>query len=145
MGIAVSVSQTFLPNNCPEAHKRELKDLQLQCERWLKLPNVRQIQQERVEARLPGTCDWIWSNATFTNWKAFTSSWATIVVEEAIEDLLSRVKLGISEKLRVEPGAFNFHDHAAHADFNVEVGRLLHRLTGKTLSMAIARRYIWKL
>ncbi|KAK1252063.1 LOW QUALITY PROTEIN: hypothetical protein MKX08_003250 [Trichoderma sp. CBMAI-0020] len=55
-----------------EARKKELKDLQMECERWLKPPNVRQIQQERIEARHPRTCDWIWSNTTFTNWKALT-------------------------------------------------------------------------
>ncbi|UKZ61288.1 uncharacterized protein TrAtP1_002554 [Trichoderma atroviride] len=44
----------------------------MECEKWLKAPNVRQIQQDRIEARHPGTCDWIWSNTTFTNWKALT-------------------------------------------------------------------------
>ncbi|KAK4085591.1 uncharacterized protein Triagg1_581 [Trichoderma aggressivum f. europaeum] len=56
-----------------EARKRDLNDQQIRCERWLNPPNVRQIHQERVEARLAGTCDWIWSHTTFINWKSLST------------------------------------------------------------------------
>ncbi|KAM6484184.1 hypothetical protein HDV62DRAFT_314970 [Trichoderma sp. SZMC 28011] len=62
----------LLRNAENEARKRDLNDLQIQCERWLNPPNVRQIYQERVNARLAGTCDWIWSHTTFTNWESLS-------------------------------------------------------------------------
>jgi tetratricopeptide (TPR) repeat protein len=45
----------------------------MQFEAWLKPPNVRETQQDQARRRLPGTCDWIWSNPTFLRWNDSSS------------------------------------------------------------------------
>ncbi|CAG8397092.1 unnamed protein product [Penicillium salamii] len=51
-----------------ENRQKQEQDLQIQFEKWLKLPNVRENQQDQARKRLTGTCDWIWSNPMFLNW-----------------------------------------------------------------------------
>jgi tetratricopeptide (TPR) repeat protein len=42
--------------------------MKIQLDGWLKPSNVRAIHQSQVQARLPGTCNWIWQNSTFKQW-----------------------------------------------------------------------------
>lgn len=52
--------------------------------------------------------------------------------------LRSRVKLGIDKQLSVEPRSLNLDHHAAHADFDLELGHGLHCLSVGTLSVFAA-------
>ena len=51
-----------------EACQRQHEELRLQCERWLKPANVKDIHIYQVRAKLDGTCDWIASNDIFERW-----------------------------------------------------------------------------
>ena len=51
-----------------EACQRQHEELRLQCERWLKPANVKDIHLYQVRAKLDGTCDWIASNDIFERW-----------------------------------------------------------------------------
>ena len=51
-----------------EACQRQHEELRLQCERWLKPANVKDIHFYQVRAKLDGTCDWIASNDVFERW-----------------------------------------------------------------------------
>ncbi|KAF4163352.1 hypothetical protein CNMCM6936_000925 [Aspergillus lentulus] len=64
----ITENTLVLKNAEEDARKRNLYDLQMQCERWLRPPNMRQVQQTNTKKRLRGTCGWIWSNTTFVNW-----------------------------------------------------------------------------
>lgn len=51
-----------------EADRRQHEDNRIQCERWLKPSDVKQVHLRQVQARLDGTCDWIVSNDVFERW-----------------------------------------------------------------------------
>ena len=51
-----------------ETDRRQLEELKIQCERWLKPSDVRPVHLHQVRARLDGTCDWITSNDVFERW-----------------------------------------------------------------------------
>ena len=51
-----------------EACQRQDEELKLQCERWLKPANVKNVHLYQVRAKLDGTCDWIASNDIFERW-----------------------------------------------------------------------------
>lgn len=58
----------LLQKAAEETRRKQQGDFLMWCERWLKPPNVRQIQQDQVQRSVMGTCDWIWSNTTFISW-----------------------------------------------------------------------------
>ena len=51
-----------------EACQRQHEEFKLQCERWLKPANIKQVHLYQVQAKLDGTCDWIASNNVFERW-----------------------------------------------------------------------------
>lgn len=51
-----------------EAEQRQHEELKIQCERWLKPSDVKDIHLRHVRARLGGTCDWITSNDEYKRW-----------------------------------------------------------------------------
>ncbi|KAJ5337206.1 uncharacterized protein N7506_005228 [Penicillium brevicompactum] len=63
-----SANTELLEQSNKESRQKREQDLQMQFEAWLKPPNVREIQQDEARRRLPGTCDWIWTNPTFLCW-----------------------------------------------------------------------------
>ncbi|KAJ5358210.1 hypothetical protein N7541_005368 [Penicillium brevicompactum] len=63
-----SANTELLEQSNKENRQKREQDLQMQFEAWLKPPNVRETQQDHARRRLPGTCDWIWSNPTFLRW-----------------------------------------------------------------------------
>src|SRR5437763_16034409 len=54
--------------------KKHQQDMKLKCERWLNPPNIREIHQRHTQAKLRGTCDWIWLNPSFLEWNNPSSS-----------------------------------------------------------------------
>ncbi|KAJ5535569.1 hypothetical protein N7513_008755 [Penicillium frequentans] len=58
----------LMKENTMETLRRKEQEVQLQFEAWLKPPNVRETQQDQIRKRLPGTCNWIWSNPIFLAW-----------------------------------------------------------------------------
>lgn len=60
-----------------EMEVRDRQNLKIQCEGWLKPPNVRAIHQSQVQAKLHGTCGWIWLNPTFKEWSEPSPSHAS--------------------------------------------------------------------
>lgn len=52
--------------------QKEAENLKIQFEGWLKVPNIRAVQQALTQTKLQGTCDWIWSNPTFVVWNNAT-------------------------------------------------------------------------
>ncbi|CAI7585449.1 unnamed protein product [Penicillium pancosmium] len=67
----------LIKQNTMETQRRKEQDLQFQFEAWLKPPNVREIQQDQFRKKLPGTCNWIWSNPIFRAWNGAPLSSAT--------------------------------------------------------------------
>ena len=57
-----------------ETHRRQQEELKVQCERWLKPSDVRQVHLHQVQARLDGTCNWITANDVFDKWAKPESS-----------------------------------------------------------------------
>ena len=58
----------------------ELKDkqnLKMRCEAWLKPANMKAVHHFQVQAKLQGTCEWIWTNSTFQEWNASSSQVAS--------------------------------------------------------------------
>lgn len=51
-----------------EAEQRQHAESKIQCERWLKPSNVKDIHLHHVRAKLGGTCDWITSNHEYKRW-----------------------------------------------------------------------------
>jgi ATP:corrinoid adenosyltransferase len=47
--------------------------LKLQIESWMKAANMRVVHEAQVKNKLPGTCEWIWSNNVFQEWANLSS------------------------------------------------------------------------
>ena len=51
-----------------ESDQRQYEELKIQCERWLKPSDVKNIHLHQVQAKLDGTCEWVTLNVVFENW-----------------------------------------------------------------------------
>ena len=49
---------------------KDRQDLKMRCEAWLKPANMKAVHHFQVQAKLQGTCEWIWTNNTFQEWNA---------------------------------------------------------------------------
>jgi hypothetical protein len=49
----------------------------MRCEAWLKPANMKAVHHFQVQAKLQGTCEWIWTNSTFREWNASSSQVAS--------------------------------------------------------------------
>jgi hypothetical protein len=47
---------------------KDRQDLKMRCEAWLKPANMKAVHHFQVQAKLQGTCEWIWANNTFQEW-----------------------------------------------------------------------------
>ena len=69
-------SPQALANERLEMSLKDRENSKIQCEGWLKPQNVRAVHESQVQARLPGTCNWIWLNSTFKQWHQLSPSLA---------------------------------------------------------------------
>lgn len=65
---AVATELLGAANFRKEADRRQHEELKIQCERWLRPSDVKNVHLHQVRARLDGTCDWITSNDLFERW-----------------------------------------------------------------------------
>jgi hypothetical protein len=49
---------------------KDRQDLKMRCEAWLKPANMKAVRHFQAQAKLQGTCEWIWTNNTFQEWNA---------------------------------------------------------------------------
>ena len=51
-----------------ETERRHNEELKIQCERWLRPSDVKQVHLQQIQTRLYGTCDWITSINAYERW-----------------------------------------------------------------------------
>jgi hypothetical protein len=74
---AVAVELFKASEHRKEQERAARVTLKLEIERWIKPVNMKSVHQDQVQKRLPGTCEWIWTNSTFQEWMRSSSQIAS--------------------------------------------------------------------